>query len=178
MGFLILHGLSGSGPGHWQRWLAERLREAGEDVRFPDLPEPDAPQLDAWLDALQAERGDGDVVVCHSLACCLWLHHRAGDGPPAERVLFVSPPGADAGVPEIAGFFPVPIDPALAAGVHLVCSDNDPYCPRGAKAEYAEPLRIEAEIVPGAGHINADAGFGEWPGALRWCYGAKNGVDT
>ena len=178
MSYLILHGLDGSGDGHWQPWLAEQLREAGEHVRFPDLPEASAPQLDAWLAALEAERGDLDTVVCHSLGCLLWLHHRARDGPPAERVLLVSPPGPDAGIEEIAGFFPVPLDPAHAAGAHLVCSDDDPYCPGGAVSGYAEPLRIGAEVIPGAGHINTDAGFGAWPGALRWCYGAKNGVET
>jgi predicted alpha/beta hydrolase family esterase len=176
--FLILHGLDGSGPGHWQQWLAGRLRDAGEEVRFPDLPSPGAPQLEAWLDALAAERGDADVAVCHSLSCVLWLHHRARGGPPAERVLLVAPPGEDAGVPEIANFFPAPVDPALAAGARLVCSDDDPYCPRGAATVYGEPLAIETEVIPGAGHVNADAGFGEWPGVLRWCYGAKNGVET
>ncbi len=28
--FLILHGYLGSGPDHWQTWLAARLRAAGE----------------------------------------------------------------------------------------------------------------------------------------------------
>ena len=177
-GFLILHGLGGSGPDHWQTWLAEQLRADGETVRYPFLPDALEPRLGAWLEALDAERDARQTVVCHSLACCLWLHHRARGGPPAERVLLVAPPGTDAGLPEIEEFFPVPLDPALAAGAMIVCSDDDPYSPHGAVREYAEPLGIEAEVVSGAGHINPETGFGPWPGLLRWCYGAKNGVET
>ena len=166
--FLILHGLEGSGPGHWQPWIAERLRAAGHDVRFPDLPAPYQPQRQAWLDALSRERTGGEVVLCHSLGCILWLHHRAGGGPDAERVLLVAPPGPDAGVPEIENFFPVPVRPELVMGAQLVCGDDDPYCPGGAHNVYAG-LELEATVIPGGGHVNPDAGFGPWPQLEAWC---------
>jgi len=65
-------------------------------VSYPRLPEPDAPRLDRWLDALERELAreqGGMVVLCHSLACVLWLQHaRVTDGyPRAERVLLVAP---------------------------------------------------------------------------------------
>ena len=180
MRVLILHGYEGNGPDHWQSWLAGRLREDGHDVAYPDLPDPFDPDLDAWLGVLEAERRDGDVVVCHSLACLLWLHHRARGGAPAGRVLLVAPPGPSAAVevPALAGFFPVALDPSLAEGARLACSENDPYCPEDARPAYAEPLAIDADLLPGAGHINPDSGFGPWPSALAWCQGAKKGVDA
>jgi predicted alpha/beta hydrolase family esterase len=180
VGFLILHGYEGNGPDHWQSWLAGRLRDAGHDVAYPDLPDPLRPDLGAWLATLERERRDGDVVVCHSLGCLLWLHHRARDGPPAARVLLVAPPcpSATEQVGALAGFFPAPLDPALARGARLVCSDDDPYCPEDARAAYAEPLAIEADLLPGAGHINPDSGYGPWPSALAWCQGAKKGVEA
>ena len=49
--FLILHGYAGSGPGHWQTWLADRLASAGERVAYPALPSPDAPLLTTWRSA-------------------------------------------------------------------------------------------------------------------------------
>jgi predicted alpha/beta hydrolase family esterase len=176
--YLILHGWKGSGPDHWQTWLAERLRAEGRDVRYPDLPNADDPDLHAWLEALEAERREGDTVICHSLACHLWLHHRARGGPPAERVLFVAPPCLADPPPEIAGFVPAPLTPAGASNAHLICSDDDPYCPRGAPATFGEPLGLQAEILPGAGHINPESGYGPWPAVLAWCYGAKKGVET
>jgi hypothetical protein len=175
--FLILHGLAGSGPDHWQTWLAARLRAGGHDVRYPDLPDPDAPDLAAWLVALDRERASDQVVVCHSLACCLWLHHRARGGAAADRVLLVAPPCPDSGVPEIAGFFPVPREPALADGARLVCSDADPYCAMGTVAYYGA-LQAPVDVIPGGGHLNPEAGLGPWPAVEAWCQGAKNGVET
>jgi predicted alpha/beta hydrolase family esterase len=176
---LILHGLSGSGPGHWQSWLAARMRALGHEVSFPDLPDPDSPRLEGWLEALGRLRSGDEVVVCHSLACLLWLHHRADGGPPAARVILAAPPCEDAGVPEIEPFFPVPLDPALADGALLVCSDDDPYCPGGAAQRFGEPLGVEVELVSGGGHLNPDAGLGPWPEMEQWVLqGAKKGIDT
>jgi len=95
--FLILHGWQGSGPDHWQSWLADRLTAAGERVRYPDLPNPNAPDAARWaqaigteLSALVGER----TVVCHSLACLLWAREAASiaQGGPVDRLLLVAPP--------------------------------------------------------------------------------------
>lgn len=166
--FLILHGLQGSGPGHWQSWLAARLRAAGERVSFPDLPDADMPSLPAWREALEVELDalPAPVVVCHSLACLLWLHHVA-DGGNQARVLLVAPPSGSSGVPEVDPFLPAPL-PRLD-GARLVCSDNDPYCPEGAAALYGEPLGIAVDLLPGDGHLNPEAGYGSWPAVEAWC---------
>ncbi|MDA0164145.1 alpha/beta hydrolase [Solirubrobacter ginsenosidimutans] len=161
--YLILHGWQGSGPGHWQTWLAGRLRAADAAVHFPDLPDADHPHLSAWLEALERELdaiGEPPVVLCHSLACLLWLHHAGSGGSPAERVLLVAPPSR-AGVPdELDSFFGAP---DIEAG-RLVHSDDDPYCPEGAGTLYRGP----ADLLPGQGHINPDAGYGAWPAAEAW----------
>ena len=66
----------------------------------------------------------------------------------------------------------VPRDVTRAAAETLiVCSDDDPYCPPGAVATYAEPLGIPAHVMPGAGHVNTDAGYGEWPDVEAWALG-------
>ncbi len=168
--FLILHGLQGSGPGHWQTWLAARLRADGERVAYPDLPDPDLPSPAAWRAALEGELAalpGAAIVVCHSLSCLLWLHHIAEGGAPAERALLVAPPSAASGVPEIQPFLPVPF-PRLT-GARLVCSDDDPYCPEGAAQLYGEPLGIPVDVLPGRGHLNPEAGYGPWPAVEAWC---------
>jgi uncharacterized protein len=108
------------------------------------------------------------VVVCHSLACLLWLHHVAEREPQVERVLLVSPPSQSSGVREIASFFPLP-PPAPPPGARLVCSDDDAYCPEGATALYGEPLGIPVDVLPGLGHLNPDAGYALWPSVEVWC---------
>jgi predicted alpha/beta hydrolase family esterase len=174
--YLILHGYQASGPGHWQTWLAGRLRSGDAKVAYPDLPDADSPQLAAWLEVLEGELdalGDPPIVLCHSAACLLWLHHAAAGGRPARRVLLVAPP-SPAGAPDmLSGFFPAPLDAgALAAsapdGARLVCSDDDPYCPEGADVLYGRALGVPVDLLPGRGHINPDAGLGPWPAAEAW----------
>ena len=181
--FLILHGYEGSGPEHWQSWLADRLRRAGETVAYPDFPSPFAPTLPAWRAALEAELRalPGEpVVVAHSLGSLLWLHHCAQpvlEGGRAARVLLVAPPSI-AGAPRpIRGFFPVPLERERVAGAadetRLVCAPDDPYCPEDAASVYGDPLGLEVDVLAGAGHINVEAGYGPWPQAEAWCYGAS-----
>lgn len=177
--FLILHGFGSSGPGHWQTWLAGRLRALDATVAYPDLPDADSPQLQSWRDALDGELAalaDPPVVLCHSLSCLLWLHHAADGGRAAERVLLVAPP-SQAGAPEAAqAFFPVPLDAealraSAPAGARLVCSDDDPYCPEGADALYGRPLRLPTDVLHGRGHLNSDSGLGPWPAVEAWARG-------
>src|SRR4051794_6586842 len=101
------------GPGHWQTWLAARLRANTERVAYPDMPDPDLPSLQSWRSRLQGELEavpEGElIVVCHSLACLLWLHHVGDGGAQADRVLLAAPPSESADVPQIAAFFPVPL---------------------------------------------------------------------
>jgi predicted alpha/beta hydrolase family esterase len=184
--FLILHGYQGSGPEHWQSWLAERLRRAGATVAYPELPSPDAPTLPAWRAALEHELRavPGDpVVVCHSLACVLWLHHCAQpvlEGGCAARVLLVAPPSATGAPRAILPFFPVPLDAGAVAGAagetHLVCATDDPYCPEGAAALYGEPLGLPTHVLPGAAHVNVETGFGPWPEVEAWCLDRRDGL--
>ncbi len=176
---VILHGWYGSGPEHWQTWLAGRLA-ADHVVRYPALPDPGEPRLDRWLAALdQVLDGlpDGGYdLVCHSLAALLWLH-RVARGPvtPAPaRVLLVAPPSPTAEVPEVTRPFlaaPLEVDAVRRAGggTVLVCSDNDPYCPEGAAVAYGRPLKLPVTVLPGAGHLNPEAGYGPWPAVERWC---------
>ena len=190
--FLILHGWQNRRPkNHWQHWLADRLTELGHHVTYPQLPDPDAPDLEVWLtelarhlDELPGTPGSPEkpgtprtpdrVVLAHSASAVLWLHavqrgvEKEGD---FSRVLLVGPPSASVLVrhPEVAGFAPPSLDFALPGEVRLVAGDDDPYCPEGARAAYGDPLRIPTEIIPGAAHLDLDAGYGSWPAVLDWC---------
>ena len=176
--FLILHGWQGSGPDHWQTWLARRLADAGEDVRYPPLPEPDAPDATDWAAAMHAELAamNGEqVVVCHSLACLMWAREAAeiGRAGGVARVLLVAPPCPVTPLPGVRALYPTPLDSAAmaasAAEARVVGSDHDPYCPAGPERSFARPLGLPIDILVGAGHINPEAGFGPWPAVEAWC---------
>lgn len=175
--YLILHGWQNHRPkGHWQHWLTDRLRALGHDVDYPQLPDADDPDLEMWLAELRRrlDLGGPRVVVAHSASVLLWLHAVArglvGDGD-VDRVLLVAPPSASVvvGHPEIAEFAPPEGELTLPGVTRLVAGDDDPYCPEGAGAVYGDPLGIPTEIIPGAGHLDLDAGYGPWPAVLEWC---------
>jgi predicted alpha/beta hydrolase family esterase len=181
--FLILHGWQNHRPeDHWQHWLADRLTERGHAVRYPQLPDPDDPVLAAWLDELARHLGRLDprgerVVVAHSLSVVLWLHAVARGLPgvdAVDRVLLVAPPSASvlARHPEVAAFALPPLGTlglTLPTPTRLVAGDDDPYCPEGVQAAYGHPLGLTAEVLPGAAHLDVDAGYGSWPSVLEWC---------
>jgi predicted alpha/beta hydrolase family esterase len=181
--FLVLHGWQHHRPpDHWAWWLTETLRERGEQVLYPQLPDPDHPRLTAWLETFAAEwaqLGRGQrVVVAHSLGCLLWLR-AAAEGltvPPADRVLLVAPPSPEVtrATPEMAEF-DAPLDAvALRRSsrdvVRLACSDADVYSTEGTAAEvYGRPLGLDVDLLPGARHLSDDDGYGSWPAVLGWC---------
>ncbi|MGW2028722.1 MULTISPECIES: RBBP9/YdeN family alpha/beta hydrolase [Streptomyces] len=180
--YLILHGWQNHRPPeHWQHWLAGRLTALGHRVGYPQLPDADDPDLDVWLGELarHLEELNGPeerVVVAHSLSAVLWLHaaaRRMEQQRYADRVLLVSPPSGPvlARYPEVAAFAPPAPGFTLPGPTRLVAGDDDPYCPGGADTVFAGPLGIPADILPGAAHLDLDAGYGPWPAVLDWCVG-------
>jgi uncharacterized protein len=185
--FLLLHGLGNRRPvDHWQRWLAEQLRARGERVCYPQFPEPDRPVLTRWLHILAAEYGelgDGErIVVCHSLACALWYQAWATATltAPADRVLLVAPPGKSVLSRETTREFdPGTWRPHVLAGssrarIRLVGSDADPNSAEGPAAlVYGDPLDLDSETIPAAGHLTPADGYGPWPAVLEWCWDSR-----
>src|SRR4051794_39279951 len=116
------------------------------------------------------------IVLCHSLACLLWLlNARAGASDAAERVLLVAPPCTEE-VEQVVRFRPdgvTPADVERAAGSTLMfCGTPDPYCPETAIKAF-EGLFPHEICIPGAGHVNTDAGYGPWPSVEQWALGER-----
>lgn len=176
---VIVPGWQGSGPGHWQTWLAEQLVEAGREVRSPAFADLERPEVADWLAALAGALDglpdDGFDVVTHSLGAVLWLHHvaRSPGAPRPARVALIAPPAPATAIAELADFFPPPvgIDTVRhgADGTVLVGGSDDPFCPEGIAEAYGRPLKMATTVIDGGGHLNVESGFGEWPAVLDWC---------
>lgn len=189
--FLILHGWGGNKPTHWQEILAQKLADSGAAVFYPKMPDPTAPDLDAWLKRAgeeldrigQEAAGAPLTVLAHSLGSIIWMHLAAqADAaviPHAARVLLVAPPYVlpqapppDA-PPSVTAFFPPPFDPAalrrLSDETYLVASDTDDYATFDQSSCYAARLEVPIHLLKGAGHISPYYGYGEWPWVLDWC---------
>ena len=176
-----MHGLTNRRPeGHWERRLANALRDRGELALYPQLPNPDSPRLREWCELIAAElailreAGTGEVVVVgHSLGAVVWLHMCAGHLiEPVDRVLLVAPAAPET-LGEVPEFVLDPID--VAARVHefsrsvtIVGSDADPWLPRGVQATYGDALGVDCMVIDGAAHLALGDGWGPWQGVIDW----------
>jgi predicted alpha/beta hydrolase family esterase len=163
---LILPGIGGSGPLHWQsRW--EACRPAYRRVEMPDW---DRPQLGVWvstLDAAVRAAGAAPVIVAHSLGCLAVAHWAARRGQAKAALLVAVPDPAGPEFPEVASSFgPVPRNP-FGFPSRVVASRNDPY----GSFEFAERCAAawgSAFTDAGAvGHINAESALGDWAAGQR-----------
>jgi predicted alpha/beta hydrolase family esterase len=179
--YLILHGWQNRRPqGHWQWWLADRLRARGHDVCYPQLPDPERPVLQRWLTEIEAslerDAGTEQVVLAHSLACAAWIHLAESSQSVHLRVaelLFVAPPSpAFLAEHDELSDFPFTTEAAKAVAdtcrstPRLAYAENDPYCRPPASELYRG---FDADLLTGAGHIDLAAGYGRWESALAWC---------
>ena len=112
----------------------------------------------AWQDDLFRHlrmMGGGDrTVICHSLACLLWLHSAASitEELRPDRLLLVSPPDSDQ-VPDSGAEFRLrdldsaAVDSSVRVELRIVASDADSYSLRGAQTSYGDLLGVEVEVV-------------------------------
>jgi predicted alpha/beta hydrolase family esterase len=168
---LVVPGLGGSGPEHWQtRWehLHGYVRVEQRDW--------DHPERELWIEELEralAQRGGPCVLVAHSLGCALVAHFVRAGGPAVSRVsgaLLVAPADVDdpARTPDVTRCFaPLPLErlpfPAL-----VVVSTSDPYVDPERAKFFAQRWGAELEDVGDKGHINADSKLGAWPEGHRF----------
>lgn len=183
---LLLHGHTGSGPKHWQSWLAGELANIGGVVDVPQFTDPDQPDLEVWLAELRhhlqaAPEADERVVLAHSAGATLWLHHAARlTDDHAElalrfdRVLLVSPLGPGWEHPDVHGFNPTPLDAGgvrrAASWTQLVVGEDDQACTVADAVEMAAQLKVDLDVIPDGAHLNTEAGYGPWPAVLDWVH--------
>jgi uncharacterized protein len=167
---LILPGIGGSGPGHWQtEW--ERLDPEYRRIQMPDW---DAPELEAWLSRIdEAVRAapSAPLVVAHSLGCLALAHWASRGGRLRAALLVAVPDPRGPEFPDAAqSFDPVPLAP-LGFPSRVAASRNDPYGSFSFAQRCATAWQSELCDVGALGHINAESGLGEWREGLRFLDG-------
>jgi uncharacterized protein len=159
---LILPGIGGSGPEHWQsRWQA--LEATFRRVQMPDW---DRPELEDWLKTLAAAVKAAPaepVIVAHSLGCLAAIHFAARGGRVRAAMLVAVPEPGGPEWPDVAqSFAAVPLQP-IAFPTLVVASRNDPYGSFEYAVRCANAWGSTLHDVGAAGHINAESGLGDWP---------------
>lgn len=163
---LIVPGLGGSGPDHWQTRWEQKLSTARRICQ----DDWERPVLAAWRARIVEEvmRATRPVVlVGHSLGALAAAH----TGPYlAGRVIggfLVAPPSEGK-----LGVFG-PIDPAFFAQVEplpfrslVIASRDDPHARFEDSEALARALGAELADAGLSGHINVESGHGPWPEGL------------
>jgi hypothetical protein len=162
---LVVPGLGGSGPEHWQtRWERAHPRHVRVEQRDWDRPD-----LETWLTALAARieaAGEPVVLVAHSLGCAL-VAHLAARRPdlPVRAALLVAPADVDSPAhtpPETRGFAPLPLAP-LPFPATVVASHDDPFVTLDRARAFAAAWGAELVDAGSCAHINAASNIGDWP---------------
>lgn len=176
--YLIIHGLGGSGPDHWQTWLADELIQRNLQVIYPSFSNFDTPDLPVWMEELSTAMksipdGNNLTVITHSLGCLLWLHYTASlNKQAANEVILVAPPSPTNILKEAKSFYPVPLDgkylKRASENTLFIHSSNDPYCSMEDAKNYRN-LSHPSITIPNAGHINTSSGHRTWPWILDLC---------
>lgn len=162
---LIVPGLGGSGPDHWQTRWQDHLSTA----RRVEQEDWDAPDREAWVSAIVAAAAAATrpvVLIGHSLGAIACVHAAPRLDVERVRAAFLVAP-ADVEDPmrtpdEARSFAPVPTAPLPFPSV-LIAARNDPYCPFARAEDFGYAWGSLIVDAGESGHINADSGFGPWP---------------
>jgi serine hydrolase len=169
---LVIPGLGGSGPDHWQsRWEAKIPA-----VRRVVQADWEKPRLVAWRDRIVKEvarEARPVVLVAHSLGVLAAVHAASflAKGESSGKVkggFLVAPPSVEvlAGLDALDPAFltlsrqPLPF-PAL-----MIASRNDPFSSFAESEVLARTLGAELIDAGSSGHINSESGHGPWPEGL------------
>lgn len=157
---VIVPGWRDSAPGHWQSLWAETLPGAARVQQDDWL----APLRMAWVAGISrvvlAQPGPV-VIAAHSLGCIATTHLPTDVARRIQGALLVAPADPERrGV--LSDFAPVPYQPLPYRSI-VVASTNDPFCLVRTAGAYARSWGSELVRLQNAGHINIEAGFGEWP---------------
>jgi uncharacterized protein len=162
---LILPGLGGSGPRHWQS-LWQRLDPSFVRVEQSNW---DAPSCEAWcarLDEVVKSDPRPTILVAHSLACVLVAHWAARFAHPCVKgALLVAPADVESArcTPEcVRNFAPLPRAQLPFTSI-LVASRDDPYAELARARELGALWGARFVDAGAQGHLNADSGLGTWP---------------
>jgi hypothetical protein len=163
---LIVPGIGGSGPEHWQtRW--EKLTPGLQRVQQDDWERPDYAAWSRRLDSVVAACRQPPLLVAHSLGCLLTVRWAAGTRHAVHGALLVAPP--DPAGPEFPAeardFSPLPGGELPFPSI-LVASRDDRYGDLIFAASCAARWGSRFVDAGFAGHINADSQLGDWPAGL------------
>jgi predicted alpha/beta hydrolase family esterase len=166
---LIVPGLRGHMPDHWQTLLEQKLPKARSVPRM----EVDKLSCAAWvamLDRSLREIEGPVVLVAHSAGVMMVVHWAQQHHHPIQGALLATPPDFETPMPDgyptpetlkRNGWSPTPRAPLPFPSI-VAASTNDPLGQFERVAVLAAAWGSRLVDVGAVGHLNPAAGYGEW----------------
>ena len=173
--FLILHGTMGSPEGNWFPWLKAELEKDGHGVNAPLFPTPEGQDFLSWsaLAQKQMERLDpaATILVGHSIGAIFALGLVQEIRKSFRAAFLICPFMRKIGLEPYDGLNASFIDrafdwPLLRKSIgetHCFMGSDDPYVPLAMSREIADNMHTDLTVVEKGGHLNAEAGYREFP---------------
>ncbi len=97
MRIVFVHGYKSSVSQHFWPWLSDTLKIRGHEVFAPELPSPEAPVCQEWVEAIRKSihRPGGDTIfIGHSIGCVALLHYleQADMAGTPKLIILIAPP--------------------------------------------------------------------------------------
>ncbi|OYO09869.1 hypothetical protein CGZ98_12125 [Enemella evansiae] len=170
---ILVPGLRGPAPDHWQEHLA---RETGAvHLRTDRGPLELTARVTDLEEAVSGAASSAEpiVLVAHSAGVLTALHWAAGGGSTGRiaAALLITPPTLSAELPghyprlaELAGrgWLPLPRSP-LPFPTSVGVSDDDALGPASEVLDLAAGWGAEVLRLGAVGHANPASGYGRWP---------------
>ena len=171
---VLVPGMRGPSPEHWQTLLAEQLPEARHVPPLGREPR----NVSEHVEALQAVLEDLDTsvfLVAHSAGVITTVHWASRHKGRVAGALLATPPDLVIPLPEeypsleqLANldWLPVPLEPLPFASI-LAVSADDPLSDPDRVRGFGDAWGCVIRPIGAVGHLNPASGYGEWPDAMR-----------
>lgn len=174
----IIHGAYGNPNENWFPWLKGELEKIGIKVFVPRFPTPEGQNLNNWLRAFEEyipHIDEKTIFVGHSLGPAFIMNVLETLEKPILVAFFVSGFTGLLDQPEFDEINKTITDRAFnyskirnnCKDFFIYNSDTDPYVPLNKGRQLAMNLNGKLTIIKDGGHINAAAGYLEFPLLLR-----------
>jgi uncharacterized protein len=91
----LIHGWEGSPEKDWLSWAKNQLEQKGYQVYLPEMPNPEHPEIQPWVNKLAQEIGKPehtDIFIGHSCGCQAILRYLESLGEEKiDKVILVAP---------------------------------------------------------------------------------------
>lgn len=169
---VIVHGWGKSPDSIWYPWLARELESRGYEVRIPEMPQTDKPEILLWVNALREAVGDADselLLIGHSIGCQTIMRflQTLTEGRKVGLCIFIAPwfmlKNLESPVEwEVAREWletPIPYELIVDKTSQFITifSDNDPFVQTNNVKAFENKLNAKTRIEHGLGHFDEEA---------------------